>query len=457
MKYTINPDIYYGRYGEYTYVRNVRDRMDYLYNEICYDVLEALSAKGGCTPKQLAEYLYTVCEADSMDQGNFMDTLRSDMEEFLEELAGERIVAAEELGERRAGAEPPDRIRDFIREVCYRERRLLTVCLELTYRCNEKCIHCYVDDQESGAGEMSFSDYRTLLDEIRELGCMGVLLTGGEPTLHRDFFEIAFYARQIGLMVDIYTNGLYVDDGMMDRLISLRPNSISFSFYGGKAEVHDAVTGVPGSFEKSLKTMMTCKCAGIDTFIKTVVMRQNAGGYEELLKLGKRLDIRVMSSLTVMPTHRGKPAGAYRLMDPEEYRRILELEYRYGLHGTEPMEGERGDYVCASGLDALSVNPWGEIYACNANPIVLGTVRGDGIRNVWNTSEALRGIRNLKFHQISGNCGACADKNWCGICLGNALRENGSLKPCSDTCMISRASHEVYLSHVKGGETDEKV
>ena len=88
MKYTINPDIYYGRYGEYTYVRNVRDRMDYLYNEICYDVLEALSVKGGRTPEQLAEYLYTVCEADSMDQGDFMDTLRSDMEEFLEELAG---------------------------------------------------------------------------------------------------------------------------------------------------------------------------------------------------------------------------------------------------------------------------------------------------------------------------------------------------------------------------------
>lgn len=79
-------------------------------------------------------------------------------------------------------------------------------------------------------------------------------------------------------MVDIYTNGLYVDDGMMDRLISLRPNSISFSFYGGKAEDHDAVTGVPGSFEKSLRTMMTCKCAGIDTFIKTVVIKQNVRG-----------------------------------------------------------------------------------------------------------------------------------------------------------------------------------
>ena len=258
MKYTINPDIYYGRYGEYTYVRNVRDRMDYLYNEICYDVLEALSAEGGRTPQQLAGYLCTVCEADSGEQADFVDTLCSDMEQFLEELAGDRIVSAEEPEESRA-AEPPDRIRDLIREVCYRERRLLTVCLELTYRCNEKCIHCYVDDRESGGGELSFSDYRTLLDDIRELGCMGVLLTGGEPTLHRDFFEIAFYAKRIGLMVDIYTNGLYVDDGMMDRLISLRPNSISFSFYGGKAEDHDAVTGVPGSFENSLRTMMTCK------------------------------------------------------------------------------------------------------------------------------------------------------------------------------------------------------
>lgn len=90
MKYTINPDIYYGRYGEYTYVRNVRDRMDYLYNEICYDVLEALSAEGGRTPQQLAGYLCTVCEADSGDQADFVDTLRSDMEQFLEELAGDR-------------------------------------------------------------------------------------------------------------------------------------------------------------------------------------------------------------------------------------------------------------------------------------------------------------------------------------------------------------------------------
>jgi len=81
----------------------------------------------------------------------------------------------------------------------------------------------------------------------------------------------------------------------------------------------------------------------------------------------------------------------------------------------------------------------------------------DGIKTVWDTSEALREIRGMRFHQISGNCDGCADKNWCGICMGNALRENGCLKPCSDTCMISRASHEVYLNHVKGGERDEKI
>ena len=71
MKYTINPDIYYGRYGEYTYVRNVRDRMDYLYNEICYDVLEALSAEGGRTPQQLADL-----EALNEEFLSYMDLLR---------------------------------------------------------------------------------------------------------------------------------------------------------------------------------------------------------------------------------------------------------------------------------------------------------------------------------------------------------------------------------------------
>lgn len=447
MKYRINPDIYYGRYGEYTYVRDVRDRMDYLYNEICFDVLEAVKAGDGCTPEQAADYLSGIYETDSME------TLRLDMKQFLAELEQARIVA----GDGDKPAETQENVRDLIRQVCYDERHLLTVCLELTYRCNERCVHCYIDDPESEARELSFADYRKLLDEIRGMGCMGVLLTGGEPTLHRDFFKIAGYAKQIGLMVDIYTNGLHLDDGMMDRLIELKPNSVSFSFYGGNAESHDGITGVPGSFEKSLRAMMMCKCAGFDTFIKTVVMKQNYEGYEELLKLGKRLNIRVMSSLTVMPTHSGKPAGAYRLMDPEKYRHILELEYRYGLHGTEPVAGERGDYVCASGMDALSVNPYGEIYACNANPVVLGTVGRDDIKTAWDTSEALREIRDMRFHQISGSCDGCADKNWCGICMGNALRENSCLKPCSDTCMISRASHQVYLNHVKGGERDEKI
>lgn len=447
MEYIWNPDVYYGRYGEYTYVRNVRDRADYLYNEICFDVLEFIRRTGHCTLDQLVEHLFGMYEEVSRE------TLSADMQFFLNELKEARIVAENPA----AKTEDEGSIRDFIREICCKEQRLLTVCLELTYRCNEKCIHCYIDDPGAGEGELVFAEYKKLLEDIRELGCMGVLLTGGEPLLHKDFFEIAFYAKQIGLMVDIYTNGLYMNDTMMDRLLELWPNSISFSFYGGNAKDHDSITGVPGSFEKSLKTMMMCKCSGLDTFIKTVVMKQNYKGYEELLKLGRRLNIRVMSSLTVMPTHQGKPAEAYRLMDLEKYKEILELEYQYGLHGKNPVEGEREDYICASGLDALSVNPWGDIYACNANPILLGTVRDDDIRTIWKSSRKLQNIRKMKFHQVSGRCGTCADKNWCGLCMGNALRENHSLKPCSDTCMISRAGHEVYLHHLQGGEANEKV
>lgn len=459
MKYSVNTDIYYGCYGEYTYVRNVADRMDYLYNEICFDILEYIRASEGCGLKQLCSHLLSIYETDSEEE------LCRDIEAFLKELEEAGILKKTDIpedavpieGHGDLADEPEEYIRDFIQQICCGEQRLLTVCLELTYRCNEKCIHCYIDDPENESSELSFSDYKKLLDDIRGLGCMGILLTGGEPTLHRDFLKIAFYAKQIGLMVDIYTNGLCMDDSMMDQLIALKPNSISFSFYGGNAQSHDIITGVPGSFEKSLRTMMMCKCAGIDTFIKTVVMKQNFDSYEELLKLGRRIHTRVLSSLSVIPTHQGRMPDEFRLMDPDKYKKILELEYQYGLHSTRAASGEREDYVCASGLSALSIDPFGTVYPCNANPIVLGNIRNDEIGAIWNDSDKLRSIRSLRFNQISDRCMSCEDKNWCGICMGNAYRENGCLKPCSDTCILSKVSHEVYKNHAKGGEMNEEI
>lgn len=436
----LHSDVYFQRFGEYTYLRHVEQRKDYLFNEIVYDILDYIKKHPGCTADRICNALADIYEITEEVE------LEKDIQMFLDDLMKSEIILSEKMP---VLISKKESIRDFVQEMCCENHQLLNVCLELTYRCNERCIHCYVDTPSDIASELKIQDYKMLLDELHEMGCMGILITGGEPSLHPDFLSIVAYAKEIGLLVDIYTNGLAIDNETIDRLTMLKPNSISFSFYGGTAKVHDLITGVTGSFEKSLRTMMICKCAGLDTYIKTVVMKQNVQDYEELLKWGKRLGVKVTSSLSVMPGNRGKKADSFRLMNLETYQTVLEMEYDYHIYSADQDMPERVEYICASGLNTLSVDPFGNIYPCNANPVILGNVKQESVRSIWERSKELRKIAKMKFYELSETCPECPDKSWCGICLGSALRENGKLAPCADSCLIAHANHKVYLSKKK--------
>lgn len=431
----LHPDVYFRRYGTYTYLRHVGQKKDYLYNETAFDILNFIESHPGCGTEETA-----ACLEELYETGN-RDRLKEDVEAFARELEENGILQPERREGNSSGEES---IRDLIQAQCCENNWLQSACLELTYRCNERCIHCYIDDPSRAAQELRFEDYRRGLDELRDMGCMSVLLTGGEPTLHPDFLKIAEYAREKRFLVDIYTNGLSLDDGLLDRLIALKPNSISFSFYGGTAAVHDRITGIPGSFERSLRTMMMCRCAGIDTYIKTVVMKQNAEAFEELLKLGKRLGVRILSSLSVIPTHGGRSADPFRLMELEAYRRALELEYRYGMTEAGRETGERPEEICTSGRSTLSIDPFGYVHPCNASPVRLGNIRDTSLSELWESSGVLREIRGLRFNDISKACAACPHKPWCAVCVGAAVKENGRLAPCGDSCLIAQANHLEY-------------
>lgn len=432
MMISVAEDVYFRKFDEYNYVRNVVLTTDYIMNETSYDIMEFVRSHQPCDIADVLEYLKTVYDSTGDE------TFEQDIREFIEQLINDGVLVSDEV------QEEPEYLRGIIQQKCFEVHQLFSACLELTYRCNERCVHCYADIPSNQKEELSTSEVFDVIDQLKDMGCMGVLLTGGEVTLRPDFMEIARYVKQSGMLVDIYTNGLMVTDDIMDEMIELKPNSVSFSFYGGTPEVHDLVTTVKGSFEKSLKTMMTMKCAGIDTYMKSVIMKENADDYENLLKLGKRLRIPVKGSISIMPTHRGKQADQHRLLDRDSYIRILELEEQYGVRDFSRDASKRGRYICASGLDSMSIDPVGNIHPCNAHPEVLGNVRENRLKDVWEKSEVLMRMRDVRPQDVSESCASCKDYNYCSVCVGSAIRENGALSPCSDTCMIAQAYHFVY-------------
>ena len=139
----------------------------------------------------------------------------------------------------------------LIQEMSDKAQRLgipLAVQLDLTYRCNERCVHCYLDHDDHG--EMNTSEIKELLEQMAEAGVFFLTLSGGEIMMRRDFFEIVEYARQLSFCVKLKTNAVMVRQREADRIQELALDSVQISVYSHRDEVHDAITKLPGSLQR---------------------------------------------------------------------------------------------------------------------------------------------------------------------------------------------------------------
>ena len=134
-------------------------------------------------------------------------------------------------------------------------RTPLNMHLELTYRCNEQCVHCYCvvehgKEAEAAKRELTYEEIVRVLDQLAELGCLYVTFSGGEVLVRRDFFDIVEHARQRGFVYRVYTNGIGLTEERARRLAALEPLTVELSIFSADAAVHDAITRVPGSFDR---------------------------------------------------------------------------------------------------------------------------------------------------------------------------------------------------------------
>ena len=433
----LNQGICYQRYGDFVYLRHIDARRDYLFNGVVYDILRCFSQKEGRTKEE--------AEAALLERYSLSDreSFRREMDAFLERLTDEGILRTDQAY---ACADLPAVLR--IQEVCAEKHLLFSAALELTYRCNARCIHCYVDDAHGAQGqeELTLEEYRDLLDELRDMGCISLLLTGGEVGVKDCFPEVAEYAASLGMAVDIFTNGLTMTPELLEKLRQWKINSVSYSLYGGTAPVHDAITTIPGSFERTLMAALMTKCAGIDTYIKTVVMKENQDDLGALLQLGKRLAIPVAAGFAVLDTHSGRSGAAHQLSTPEEFRRALALISDGHPAETAGFHRKPDSLLCSAGQCSLSIDPYGNVRPCLALPIPLGNIRETPLRRIWAKSPALTKLRNLRLREVCGACESCENIDGCELCLARVrfLPDGGVMIP-KDVCLMAAESR--HMTH----------
>jgi radical SAM protein with 4Fe4S-binding SPASM domain len=325
-----------------------------------------------------------------------------------------------------------------------RDRLPISGSVELTRRCNLRCVHCYAGPSPAARtdDELSAAEWRRLLDEVTRAGCLYLLITGGEPLLHRDFREIYRHAKEIGLLVTLFTNATLVDEALADFLAELPPRSVEVSLYGAGPAIHDAVTGAAGSFQRGLDGIHRLLSRRLPARLKSMLMRLNRDEIPALRTLAAELGVPFRVDALLFPRFdrdhapmqlRVSPAEAVaaEFGDPEELRR-----WRDHLLRQARVEPSGTLYQCNAGHTTFHITPAGCLQPClMADRLTYDLRRGDFMTG-WN--QVMPRLAGIPVDSDQA-CRHCQFRQTCGYCPAQFGLETGAEdQPSQYMCQLGR-------------------
>jgi AdoMet-dependent heme synthase len=255
----------------------------------------------------------------------------------------------------------------------------LSVHLDLTYGCNERCEHCYLDHEDRG--EMSTEEIRRLLREMADAGVFFLTLSGGEPLMRRDCFEIIEDARDLGFNVKLKTNAVLIREAEAQRLRALGVEQVQISVYSHRPEVHDAITKLPGSLKRTLEGVRRLRAAGLKVTLANVLMPTNFGDSSGVQSLAAEAGAHYTLDPTITPMMDGE-TSVLRLRLPASqldsffHDRNLVGDVEGFCAPPPPVDdGAREGIPCSAGHTACYVTPYGDVYPCVQFPLACGNIR----------------------------------------------------------------------------------
>jgi len=335
----------------------------------------------------------------------------------------------------------------LMREMGARALRLgipLGVHLDLTYRCNERCVHCYLDHDDHG--EMTTAEIKDLLGQMADAGVFFLILSGGEIFLRKDLFEIIEHARKLLFSVKLKTNAVMIRRQKAERIAKLGVESVQISVYSHRAEVHDAITKLPGSFRRTIEGARLLRANGVKVSFANVLMQHNADDYPEVRALAERLDIRYSVDATITPMMDGDRSILDLNIDPEKLKSVFHDESLVGdveefcAPPSGPLaEADAFDTLpCSAGHTACYVSPYGDVYPCVQFPLPSGNVREKTFADIWRNSPQLKEVRSIRIGDLQG-CSTCVHGANCSRCPGLAYLEGNMRGPSTQDCEKSFA------------------
>jgi radical SAM protein with 4Fe4S-binding SPASM domain len=313
----------------------------------------------------------------------------------------------------------------------------ISVHLDITYRCNERCIHCYLDHDDHG--EMTTAEIRDLLQQLCDAGVFLLTLSGGEVLMRRDFFEIVEYARRLLFNVKIKTNGVMIGEPEARRIRELGVEQVQISVYSHRPEIHDAITKLPGSLKRTVEAIRFLKVHGLKVVIANVLMVANSFDNAGVMALAKELGVAYTLDPTITPKMDGDTSVLALRIPGSELKQVFHNEQlvnnveEFCAAPPPPGEDIMDGYPCSAGHTACYISPYGDVFPCVQFPLPSGNVRQQKFLDIWQHSPQLEEVRSIRARDLP-TCSSCAHVGTCTRCPGLAYMQGNMRGPSNADC-----------------------
>ncbi len=342
---------------------------------------------------------------------------------------------------------------------------LRMVAWEVTRSCNLSCVHCRASAEKGPyAGELSTEEGKKLLEEIAAFSKPVIILTGGEPLLREDIYELAAYGDQLGLRMVLATNGTLVTEAIARRMKDAGIQRVSISLDGPDAAEHDAFRQMPGAFAGSLAGIDALKKAGMEFQVNTTITSANRHQLSALMDLAVRLGAAAHHIFLLVPTGRGRDLAGQAIR-PQDYEDTLQAFHAASLTSPIPLKatcaphyyrilrqkGGAGQRPAAEGHGALHavtrgclggisfcfISHTGQVQPCGYLELNCGEVREAGFETIWKNASVFQKLRNPASY--GGKCGRCEFFRICGGCRARAYELTGDYLAEEPFCVYEPA------------------
>ncbi len=400
-------------------------------------------------PRSLEDIISTLCDIYDIDK----ETIQKDFLEFAEDLVSSKFIV---MGENSVELDTKDLCFNYATEVPYSSankdkeindkqsyysfddehvNKLLDTLsldvlqIELTNRCNERCIHCYIPNSIKNKGQdLSIVEFKKIIDKYVEMGGIKISLSGGEALLNKDIVRMLYYCREKDLQIVLLTNLISLNDEHLRVLKEVNVECVKVSLYAMSSKIHDSITTVKGSFRQTKAAIEKLHKANIRCEIQCPIIKANKGEYSKVFEFAKSLNMKCNLDYGIFAQNDLNTSNLSNRLSISELEPVIINIMRINPSFYTPKNYSIDDVAnlpfCSGGVNSLGISANGNVIPCPGwDGYVVGNVFKESLDDIFYNSKRLKELRGIRRSSVP-RCIECEARNYCDFCFAHNFNEN---------------------------------